>query len=203
MRLWRLALLLTHQMSAHCLRTGAKSPLTASRAVRVVSVRLCGAPLRRSFWNVLMHGTQGKAAANGDGLCGGGGCRIHDLKKVFEQWDVDGSGFLELEELQRGFLAAGIEPDNWASVFTHLANGDERITFEEFEKNLSAGQRAAIEAKLNEEGVMRSLYVPPEKWADVDSQAESQWEQKVKFQAQQSGNQVRQNEILSRHLGAQ
>ena len=64
-------------------------------------------------------------------------------------------------------------------------------------------QRTLIEAKLNEDGVMRSLYVPPEKWNDTRTLAELQWEQKVMLDAQQSGNALRQNEILSKELGKQ
>ena len=58
-----------------------------------------------------------------------------------------------------------------------------------------------IEKKLNAEGVMNSLYVPPEKWADTQTQAELQREQWIQFQAQQGGNKLRQNEILGNELG--
>ena len=58
-----------------------------------------------------------------------------------------------------------------------------------------------IEAKLNEEGVMRSLYVPPEKWSETRSAEELRWERKVQLQAQREGNALRQNDILSNELG--
>ncbi len=93
---------------------------------------------------------------------------IRDLRPVFEQWDADGSGALEIKELQRGFLAGGIEPSDWDSVFGELdVNGDQVITFEEFEANITTEQREKIEAKLNEEGVFENLYVEPEKWSDA------------------------------------
>ena len=79
---------------------------------------------QRSFWDKLLHGQQGKPpaptrCANDDG------CKIQDLRKVFDQWDRDQNGTLDLTELQRGFLVAGIEPSDWDSAFKQLdADGD-------------------------------------------------------------------------------
>jgi hypothetical protein len=140
------------------------------------------------------------------------------------QWDVDDSGALDFSEIQRGFLAAGIEPSDWAAAFDALdGNGDNRITFEEFEANLGADERRLspalpstlqtgshrhyriphrkIEARLNEEGTMRSMYVPPEKWVETRSAEEMRWEAKVRQEAQRDGNRLRQNDILSNELG--
>uniref|UniRef100_A0A7S3FLN0 EF-hand domain-containing protein n=1 Tax=Haptolina ericina TaxID=156174 RepID=A0A7S3FLN0_9EUKA len=118
------------------------------------------------------------------------------------QWDVDDSGALDFSEIQRGFLAAGIEPSDWAAAFDALdGNGDNRITFEEFEANLGADERRKIEARLNEEGTMRSMYVPPEKWVETRSAEEMRWEAKVRQEAQRDGNRLRQNDILSNELG--
>ena len=71
------------------------------------------------------------------------------------------------------------------------ADGDERISFEEFDANLNPEQRTLIEAKLNEDGVMRSLYVPPEKWNDTRTLAEPNGSRRSCWM-QQSGNALRQ-----------
>ena len=66
---------------------------------------------------------------------------------------------------------------------------------------LPASVRARIEAKLTDDGVLGSLYVPPEQWRETQSAAALRWEQRVQLEAQRSGNQLRQNEILGNELG--
>lgn len=152
------------------------------------------------FWGRLLFGRSG--APPPPARCEeSGSCTIRDLRPVFEQWDSDQSGTLELDELRRGFLAAGIEPRDWDAAFGALdADGDMHITFEEFEAGLGPEQRARIEAKLNADGVMASLYVPPEKWEEARTAAERQREEWLQFQARREGNGVKQNEILRREM---
>lgn len=197
-----IALLVVQLVSTDSLRIPLRLTAARSSTSRSQATMSEDSPNRSpSFWDVVLHGSRAKGVDSK--LSKGDLVKIQDLKKVFHQWDTNGDGVLELVELQRGFLAAGIEASEWSSVFSSLdANGDKRITYEEFEANLSDEQRKAIESKLNEKGVMNSLYVPPEKWEDTKTAEESRWEQKVKFQAQLHGNQVRQNEILNKHLGS-
>ena len=55
-------------------------------------------------------------------------------------------------------------------------------------------------AEPTEEPVSR--YVPPEEWAENNKlDKELQWYQRVQWEAQRNGNQVRQNEILQREIG--
>ena len=78
-----------------------------------------------SFWDKMLYGQQGKPAA-APKPCASDGCTIRDLRPVFDQWDRDQNGSLDLKELQRGFLVAGIEPSDWDSAFRKLdADGDE------------------------------------------------------------------------------
>ena len=147
----------------------------------------------RSFWHKLRYGSRGTPE---NALpCPESVGTILDLKKVFDQWNVDKSGTLDSEEMLRGLLAAGIDEGHFGTA------PGERITFAEFEASLTPEQRTKIEAKLNEDGVMRSLYVPPEKWVDRKSDKDSRWERKVQYEAQRDGNKQRQNDILGDELG--
>ena len=78
----------------------------------------------------------------------------------------------------------------------HGDGTDEKCT-----ERLPPGARATIEARLNEDGVMESLYVPPEKWEDTKSAEELRKDQWIEFEARRSGNALRQNEILGKELG--
>ena len=124
------------------------------------------------------------------------------LRAVFAQWDRDGNGFLSPTELKRALLAAGIRGVDFDATFKELdKNGDGRVTFEEFDELVPFETRVRIEEALTEEGVMRSLYVPPEEWDDTVTAEALKWEQKVQMEAQRGGNQLRQNDILRNELG--
>ena len=122
--------------------------------------------------------------------------------KLFAQWDRDQNGELEPVELKRALLAVGLESEELDEVLAALGADDgSSITYEALEERLPPGARATIEARLNEDGVMESLYVPPEKWEDTKSAEELRKDQWIEFEARRSGNALRQNEILGKELG--
>ena len=90
----------------------------------------------------------------------------------------------------------------WDRIFARDdEDGDGRISFAEFDSRLPASTRQAIEARLNKEGMLNSLYIPPEQWTEDRTRQELNWERKVQMQAQREGNQLRQNDILGDELG--
>ena len=147
-----------------------------------------------NFWDSLVYGSQGKPAPPEHAPI------AHSLKPLFTQWDTDASGTLEVDELRRGFLAAGLRSGDLDSAFAPF-DGNAHISFEEFEAGLSDATRSSLEKQLTDAGVLKSLYVPPELWKDDRTAAELLWEQRVQHQAQRYGNQLRQNEILNDQLG--
>jgi len=72
-------------------------------------------PLRAlgpSFFDKLLYGERGKPSPPPpDELCAEDLCSVRDLRAVFAQWDTDGTGTLQLDELKRAFLAVGVEVD--------------------------------------------------------------------------------------------
>ena len=86
-----------------------------------------------------------------------------NLRAVFDQWDVNNNGKLELSELRRALLAVGLESDAIAGAIEALGADDGGVTYEQLEARLPPGPRASVVARLNQDGVMESLYVPPEK----------------------------------------
>ena len=101
-------------------------------------------------------------------------------------------------------MIIGVAPDEYEEILAAICGEgcepDATITFADFEERLPAGPRAEIEARLTVDGVLPSLYAPPERWTETRSAAEPRWEQMVKMQAQRSGNQLRQNDILGNEL---
>ena len=99
-------------------------------------------------------------------------------------------------------MLIGLQKIDFDAAFDALdIDGNGMVTFEEFNAALPSSTRAAIVARINEDGVLPSLYLPPEQWSETRSQEELQWEQKVQFQALRSGNKLRQNDILQNELG--
>jgi hypothetical protein len=87
-----------------------------------------------------------------------------NLRAVFDQWDVNSNGKLELSELRRALLAVGLESDAISEAIEALGADDGGgVTYEQLETRLPPGPRASVVARLNQDGVMVSLYVPPEK----------------------------------------
>ena len=87
-----------------------------------------------------------------------------NLRAVFDQWDVNNNGKLELSEFRRAMLAVGLDSDAISAAIEALgADDDGVVTYELLEARLPPGPRAAVVARLNQDGVMDSLYVPPEK----------------------------------------
>eukprot|EP00746_Dinoflagellata_sp_MGD_P079064 gnl/MRDRNA2_/MRDRNA2_315882_c0_seq1.p1 gnl/MRDRNA2_/MRDRNA2_315882_c0~~gnl/MRDRNA2_/MRDRNA2_315882_c0_seq1.p1 ORF type:complete len:225 (+),score=43.49 gnl/MRDRNA2_/MRDRNA2_315882_c0_seq1:128-802(+) len=152
----------------------------------------------RTWWDYLLHGKAGKPTPPPPVK------ERRDLRLVFNQWDRNNNGVLESKELANALKAVGLRGDAISEVFDALGvdrtDHNCRLTFEEFDTNLPPGVRSAIEEKLNDEGVMDSLYVPPELWEDDRTASEVQWDLRMQYEAQRSGNALRQNDILSDEL---
>lgn len=79
-----------------------------------------------------------------------------DLTQVFEQFDTDGDGFLDMGEFQRAFRALGLKKRSGEKMSIDQAmfakfdtNGDGRVSLAEFDENLYDTTRAKIEEKLD------------------------------------------------------
>ena len=151
-----------------------------------------------SWWDKLLYGEKGRAA-------GPPPAPSHPpFSRLFAQLDTDGDGSLSEPELRRALQSLGIDPRAATAAFEAMdADGDARLSYEELVQGCAAGVEGCdvIERALGEDGVLDSLYVPPEEWDETGSAEEVRWEQKVRFQAQRSGNAVRQNDILNNELG--
>ena len=130
------------------------------------------------------------------------------LEALFAQIDVDGDGVLSAVELEKALIVVGFAPTERVALLTALGcvEGEcpiGQVTYEEFEEGLPKEARATIEARLTAEGVLPSLYLPPEAYTrgDAKEKAALKWEQKVQMQAIKEGNQLRQNDILANELG--
>jgi Ca2+-binding EF-hand superfamily protein len=151
-----------------------------------------------SFFDKILFGTSGRPQKKDSELKA---ARKTDLAAFFAQLDADGNGALDRDELKRALMLIGLQKIDFDAAFDALdIDGDGMVTFEEFNAALPSSTRAAIVARINEYGVLPSLYLPPEQWSETRSQAELQWEQKVQFQALRSGNKLRQNDILQNEL---
>lgn len=139
--------------------------LTASGVARSPLVRRSRSCLpvlaeQRSWWDKILYGQAGPpvpppppAPPVGD-----------NLRAVFDQWDVNNNGKLELSEFRRAMLAVGLDSDAISAALEALgADDDGAVTYELLEARLPPGPRASVVARLNQDGVMDSLYVPPEK----------------------------------------
>ena len=86
---------------------------------------------------------------------------------MFDQWDVNNNGKLELSELRRALLAVGLESEAISEALEALGVASsvtsDTVTYDQLETRLPPGPRALVVARLNQDGVMESLYVPPEK----------------------------------------
>ena len=81
-----------------------------------------------------------------------------NLRRVFDQFDSDANGSLDKRELKRAFKAIGISQIDFDDAFRSFdANGDEVISFEEFDANLHRRTRSKIESLLNDEGCIEGL----------------------------------------------
>ena len=105
----------------------------------------------------------------------------------------------------QALVVIDLPPSEHDAIFDSLSGDDDdalsQIPYESFEQRLPAGARAALEARLTDDGVLPSLYIPPELWEETETAAELRWEQMVQLQAQRNGNQFRQNSILQDELG--
>ena len=155
-----------------------------------------------SFFDRLRYGSQGPPApkaADDDATAPPVG-----LQPFFDQLDADKNGGLDRAELKRALMLVGIRNVDFDESFKQLdVDGDGLVTFEEFETALPDSIRFAIDERLNDEGRLDSLYLPPEQWREEQSQKEIEWEQRVQMQARRSGNALRQNDILRNELGKQ
>lgn len=80
------------------------------------------------------------------------------LRAVFDQLDADSNGSLDKRELKRAFKAIGVSQIDFNATFAAFdSNGDEVISFEEFDANLLPRTRAKLEARLNDEGMIEGL----------------------------------------------
>merc|ERR1719352_1222166 len=158
----------------------------------------CGNPFllaeEPSWWDKLVYGRQGPPLPPPPPL------QPLGLWAVFDQWDTNKNGKLEMSELNRALLAVGLDPEDITGVLEVLG-ANAGVTYEELDARLSPELRASIEARLNKDGVMESLYVPPEKWVDETSAEAFQRDQRIQFDALRNGNKGRQNDIIGKELG--
>merc|ERR1740138_483472 len=77
------------------------------------------------------------------------------MAKVFQAFDFDQDGFLDMEELKRAFRAMGLKRRSGEKLevdeqmFKSFdTNGDGKVSLEEFEANLKPHTRAKIEEKI-------------------------------------------------------
>ena len=145
----------------------------------------------RSSWDVLRYGHHGARQPT-----------ARSLAALFSQLDRDENGSLSVTELKHGLKLVGFHVEDYDKIFSKLdADSDGRLTLSELEMGLPAELRTAIDAQLNKDGKLDSLYLPPEEWQESASLEELRWEQKVQMQAQKNGNGLKQNDILNSELG--
>ena len=116
-----------------------------------------------SWWNKILYGQSGPPGPPSPPTPPVG----ENLRAVFDQWDVNNNGKLELSELRRALLAVGLESEAISEALEALgvasSTTSDSITYDQLETLLPPGPRALVVARLNQDGVMESLYVPPEK----------------------------------------
>ena len=154
-----------------------------------------------SFLDKLRYGRRGKPAPappSSDGDAEG----AVSLEAFFAQLDTDQNGVLDRIELKRALVLCGIKDVDSDATFQRLDSDQQGgLTFAQFDTGLDEPTKATILSRLNEKGVLDSLYLPPEQWTEERSKAELKWEQMVQMQAQRSGNALKQNDILRDELG--
>ena len=75
------------------------------------------------------------------------------MAKVFAQFDIDGSGALDLSELTKLVGSLGLSEEDAAATLNNLGgSADKKIKLEEWEHALDDRLRGLIEASLNEQG---------------------------------------------------
>lgn len=201
------------------------------------------------WWDALLYGQRGRPSPPTSPPP-----PISSLRALFSQLDTNDDGVLQRDELLRvrcasqgipcldltchtvscraqALVLLDIPQTDHEIVFDALCSSDEScftdINYDEFEERLPADTRAALEAKLTAEGVLPSLYVPPEQvqakcasldlahldlrdarpshfaaqWTETRSADELRWEQQVQLEARRGGNQLKQNDILQNEIG--
>jgi hypothetical protein len=154
-----------------------------------------GPPSPRSWWDLLLTGQKGASSPQSEKPPV---TTPLGLSALFAQLDRNGDGCLTLTELRHALLVIGKKGD--VENYFPTLDGCDRVSFEEFDKMVPE-LREAFGARMTPEGVLPSLYAPPEEWVETRTTEELNWERKVQRQAQQSGNQLRQNDILRKELG--
>lgn len=169
------------------------------RAPRIVCSASDSAP---SFFDKLRYGRRGRPARAAPTASDGDSDGPVSLQAFFAQLDADQNGVLDRVELKRALVLCGIKDVDFDATFQRLDSDQQGgLTFAQFDAGLDEPTKATILSRLNEKGVLDSLYVPPEQWTEERSKAELKWEQMVQMQAQRSGNRVRQNDILQNEFG--
>jgi hypothetical protein len=75
------------------------------------------------------------------------------MAKVFAQFDIDGSGALDLSELTKLVGSLGLSEEDAAATLNNLGgSADKKIKLEDWEHALDDRLRGLIEASLNEQG---------------------------------------------------
>jgi len=75
------------------------------------------------------------------------------MAKVFAQFDIDGSGALDLSELSKLIGSLGLSEEDAAATLNNLGgSADKKIKLEDWEHALDDRLRGLIEASLNEQG---------------------------------------------------
>lgn len=176
-------------LELHLLAIGNSRPIFGMRRGRDVT-------LSDDFWERLLYGTKGDPRKRKRRIDNSlKSTKNPSLRKLFDQLDTDKSGYLSLKELTHGLKVCGIRDVEYDTIFRSLdANDDQKVSFEEFDSGLEPGLREWIEARLNKDGLLNSLYLRPE---DSDPNlGRDLWAERVEFEAMRDGSSFRQQEIL-------
>ena len=156
-----------------------------------------------SLWDKILYGQGGKPAPP---AAPSAPAPPPTLEALFAQLDTNKNGLLSVDEISRALLILGLDDDEYDAVMTALCGDAEcpsEVTYAQFDERMPETTRATIQARLTADGVLPSLYLPPEKWTDTKTAAYMRWQARVQGDARRNGNQLRQNEILGRELGKQ
>lgn len=189
------AALLLHTAAAYHLPI-APGSAASSRASASAAMLADGGP---SFWDKLKYGQSGKPAPPAPPPP-----PAPTLAALFAQLDTNNDGVLQRQELRQALRVVGLPEADFDPILDAVCGEAEcPLTFEAFDARLPEEARARLISRLTEEGVLPSLYTPPETWIDTKTDEAIRWQNKVQGDARRYGNQLKQNDILNDQLGGQ